>query len=91
MKKAADFGKTAERYSGALYKGMPPQKKLIYIMDQVDRIQGLVTCSEQERQEALDVCWDSYAKVMKYMDSSKDEAWGGDQQGWFPLMEADTE
>ena len=65
-----------------------PETKMRLIMNCVEKINAIdlslgnakkseVEVTESLRGEAIAKCWEYYAKVLKFVDSTKDESWNG--------------
>jgi len=81
MQRVNDFAATAASYaSSASRYRIPPQVLLGRILSNIERIQMLRTATPSERQAALDIAWDAYARVLSTIDSDSDESWGGARQ-----------
>ena len=63
-----------------------PETKMRLIMNCVEKINAIdltlgnaknfeVVVTERLREEAIAKCWEYYAKVLKFVDSTKDESW----------------
>ena len=96
MRNAMGFAQTARTYARPASAARPLQDRLALIMDCADRIRMLGTCTDTERQAALDIVWDAYARVLAQVDPELDESWGGAVRidglytSPFPTMEDDT-
>jgi len=96
MRNAMGFARTAMNRARPAAFGQPQQERLDLIMDCADRIRMLGTCTDTERQAALDIVWDAYARVLAQVDPELDESWGGAVRidglytSPFPTMEDDT-
>jgi len=73
MKTALEFAKTATHYASSNH---PPNHALNKIMDQVSRIELLKNATPKMKEQALEICWDAYAKVLAKLNSAEDESWG---------------
>lgn len=89
--KVQKFVNTAGMYVGKKAIGkVPPAVQLDRILNQIERITKLAYVTDSEKQEGLDILWEMYAKVQRFIDNSKyteDESWGNaaaDQKtGWW--------
>ena len=94
MKTASQYAVTASSYSsGKKLANVPPHVLLNRIMGVVEDIKRFKCGTKVQKQKALDVCWDSYAKVLASIDPSKDESWGnakeraGDFESDLPIID----